>query len=191
MRISGNFSTPNFSRLYIKGDVLESMARLADSKDEQIRTKYEESMRKLKVQGKERDIFIQSYGKDGKGIQVQYVRPVDIKDHGSKDSSKIIQAQVISKLKPKQVGDTGKLEWGDTPGEAPEALDIGERTEFIVTQNIAHSDDFLQGLCNAVKRFDKGTYTYRFYSVKRTANKRTNDDNPPIVVDAEKLNKLA
>lgn len=136
MRISGNFSTPNFNRLYIKGDALDSIARY--SEDEKTKGEFEENMASLKGHGNFRDILVKGYGKDSKGIQVQIINPKTLE----------------------------------------------------VQRNIAHNKDFMQGLKDAVKRLDKGTYVICLYSTKRTAEKQISSDGPPVIIDAEELNKL-
>ncbi len=71
MRISGNFSTPSFRKLYIDDSIKPSLERLKS--DESTSKPYKTSMNKIKEICNTRDIAIKPLGK--KGVQVQEIDP--------------------------------------------------------------------------------------------------------------------
>jgi len=69
MRISGNFSTPSFKKLYIDDDIKPSLERL--KKDESTGEIYKTNINIIKELCGTRDVLIKSYGQ--KGVQVQEI----------------------------------------------------------------------------------------------------------------------
>lgn len=78
MRISGNFSTPNFNRLYKKqSEIAETVAKL--SKDDETKKLYEERMAQIEKFAETQDILIRSFDGKGNGIKVQRLDPATLK----------------------------------------------------------------------------------------------------------------
>lgn len=70
MKITNNFTTPAFGKLYYEGKVLRTMAELDAAQDSDKKREYEEAIKKLKKVGEKRDLFLREYAenKDGKRI---------------------------------------------------------------------------------------------------------------------------
>jgi len=70
MKISNNFSAPNFTKLYTKGAIDDKMAYL--SQNINTSAKYKEAFTELQTAAEGRDILLQTYGD---GINVQEIDP--------------------------------------------------------------------------------------------------------------------
>ena len=70
MQISNNFSTPNFTKLYIKGQIEDKITHLSLNKDTS--KDFAKALTELELAAKDKHILLQTYGD---GINVQEIDP--------------------------------------------------------------------------------------------------------------------